>query len=119
MKMRRWEIWSCIAAALIPAAGAFGQARTPATPSPELLGFELPADDGRPGGWQSFPPGTVFIDEQEKHGGKQSLRLERTETSAGEFSTVVSSMPVDFSGTTVELRGWLRREGAGVPSLWL
>jgi hypothetical protein len=28
------------------------------------------AADGRPGGWQSFPPGTVFIDEQEKHGGK-------------------------------------------------
>ena len=119
MKLRWREIWSCIAAALIPAVAAFAQAQTPAPPSPELLGFELPPVDGRPGGWQSFPPGTVFIDEQDKHGGKQSLRLERTEASAGQFSTTISGMPIDFSGKTVELRGWLRREGAGVPSLWL
>jgi hypothetical protein len=56
-----------------------------------------------------LPPGTVLIDESEKHGGRQSLRLERTEASAGEVSQrSFSRTPIDFSGRTVELRGWLR-----------
>lgn len=117
---RRWcAILSCLAAALFPAVAAIGQVQAPGPLTPELLGFELAPVDGRPGGWQSFPPGTIFIDEKEKHGGKQSLRLERTEASAGQFSTIISGTPIEFSGTTVELRGWLRREGAGVPSLWM
>ncbi len=119
MKLRGRESWACIVAAFFPAVAAFGQAPTPAPPGPELLGFELAPVDGRPGGWQSFPPGTVFVDERDKHTGKQSLRLERTAASGGEFSTIISGMPIDFGGTTVELRGWLRREGDGVPSLWL
>ena len=102
----RWRKTSgFIFAAALPAAAAFAQAPAPVTP--ELLGFEMAPADGRPGGWNSFPPGTVFADAQDKHGGKQSLRLERTETSAGQFSTVIAGMPIDFKGTTVELRGWL------------
>ena len=115
---RRWRNTSgFISVAVLLAATAVAQAPAPVTP--ELLGFEMAPVDGRPGGWNSFPPGTVFADASDKHGGKQSLRLERTETSAGQFSTVIAGMPIDFKGANVELRGWLRREGAGVPSLWL
>ena len=115
---RRWRNTSgFISVAVLLAATAVAQAPAPVTP--ELLGFEMAPVDGRPGGWNSFPPGTVFADARDKHGGKQSLRLERTESSAGQFSTVIAGMPIDFKGATVELRGWLRREGAGVPSLWL
>jgi C-terminal processing protease CtpA/Prc len=107
---------SLFVAVLLPAL-ALAQAPIPVTP--QLLGFEMAPVDGRPGGWNAFPPGTVFADAQDKHGGKQALRLERTEASAGQFSTVIAGMPIDFKGSTVELRGWLKREGAGVPSLWL
>jgi C-terminal processing protease CtpA/Prc len=116
--MRRWRKTSgfiCVGVLLAVTA----LAQTPAPVTPELLGFEMAPADDRPGGWNGFPAGTVFADAQDKHGGKQSLRLERTKDSAGQFSTVIASMPIDFKGATVELRGWLKREGAGVPSLWL
>jgi C-terminal processing protease CtpA/Prc len=99
-------------------AAALAQAPT-APLTPELLRFELASANGQPGGWMAFPPGTVFVDGREKYGGKHSLRFERSETSPGQFSAVMVGTPVEFKGTTVELRGWMRKEGEGVPSLWM
>jgi C-terminal processing protease CtpA/Prc len=83
------------------------------------LGFEQSSGGGAPFGWVALPPGTTFVDFTVKHGGQSSLRLERSAGGAGEFSTVLRGFPIDFTGTQIELRGWLRREGAGVPSLWM
>src|SRR5205807_2202783 len=44
------------------------------------------------------------------HGGKWSARIERNSTSPNAFSTLTKSIPIDFAGTTIELRGFLRTE---------
>lgn len=97
-------------------------AEPPTTPAVDdaLLGFEAePVMGTTPGGWSGFPPATIASDPEVKHGGAHALRLTRDNTSSGEFSSVLFTMPIDFKGATLELRGWLRREGAGVPSLWM
>ena len=73
-----------------------------------------------PGGWGGGPPGTIFADNQTVHGGHGSVRIERDSASANSSSTVTKSLPMDFSGTTVELRGYLRTENVtGFAGLWL
>jgi hypothetical protein len=86
--------------------------------SAAMLGFEIEPDNGFPGGWSGQPPGTVYSDAAQKHGGLRSLRIERDAKSAGEFSSVARGLPIDFEGKTIELRGWLRAEG-GAPHLWM
>jgi hypothetical protein len=45
------------------------------------------------------------------HGGRWAARIERTATSAqANFSTLTRSIPIEFSGTTIEWRGFLRTE---------
>src|SRR5204863_1325765 len=44
------------------------------------------------------------------HGGKYSARIERTAASAGAFGGIAATIPVDFSGTTIEWRGFMRTE---------
>jgi C-terminal processing protease CtpA/Prc len=117
---RRARTYLAIGALLLPALVlAQTSLSLPALPGAEMLGFELEPVVGKPGGWFGMPADTVFADELEKHGGKRSLRFERTDASASQFSMIMSGIPVDFAGTAIELRGWLRREGAGVPSLWM
>src|SRR5262249_44362660 len=46
--------------------------------------------------------------------------MERTGKSASTFSNVGWVLPVDFAGTRLELRGWLRRENVSeFTGLWL
>jgi len=87
--------------------------------SAAMLGFENEAPQGVPGGWSGFPPGTVFADAGEKHGGLRSLRFARDAKSAGEFSSVARVIPIDFVGKHIVLSGWLRTEGSGTPRLWM
>jgi C-terminal processing protease CtpA/Prc len=109
----------CIAVFLSGLAGAAACAEEPAPRIPPAqLGFELTAR-GIPFGWVARPPETIATDFTVKHGGNASLRLERKEQSPGQFSTVIHALPIDFAGKKLELRGWLRKEGAGVPSLWM
>jgi C-terminal processing protease CtpA/Prc len=54
------------------------------------------------------------------HGGQWSARLERTAASPQAFSTLTTAIPVDFAGTTIEWRGFLRSEDVtGFMGLWL
>jgi hypothetical protein len=54
------------------------------------------------------------------HSGRWSARLERTAVSAEQFSALTRTMPVDFTGTVIELRGWLKTEDvSGMVGLWL
>ncbi len=90
----------------------------PPDPDPALLGFERLPLLGMPG-WYGSPPDTVFSDAGQKHSGARALRLERIATSDNIFSFVALNIPIDFAGEQIELRGWMRQDGEGAPSLWM
>jgi len=64
--------------------------------------------------------GTLVRDTVVVHSGRFSCRIDRTGLGTAGFSTVTFAQDVDFTGRTVELRGWLKREGvAEWTGLWL
>jgi C-terminal processing protease CtpA/Prc len=93
------------------------------TAGPELgaiLSFEVEHAGAIPTGWGGGPPGTISVDGDVVHGGRWSVRLERTETSAQAFTTLTNVIPVDFAGTTIEWRGFLRSEDVSeFMALWM
>ena len=73
-----------------------------------------------PGGWGGGPAGTIFVDDEVVHGGRWSARIERRLESLSNFSTITQSLPIDFSGTTIELRGFLRtKDVSDFVGLWM
>lgn len=111
--------------AVILAMAALCRAQSPATPLDQasltkILGFEDERIGEKPGGWYSNPPATVFSDDKIIHGGQRSLRIERNAQSSGAFSVVGRSIPWEFSGKTIEIRGFLRTEDVtGYAGLWI
>ena len=75
-----------------------------------VLGFEVPLEGGKPQGWGGAPDGTLFLDDKIVHGGKSSARIERNASSPNNFSTFTKFLPIDFTGSSLELRGFLRTE---------
>lgn len=94
-----------------------------ATSSSDLaafLAFEVAPVGDMPGGWGGGPAGTIFADDRIIHGGRWSARIERHPNSPSQFSTITKSIPIDFSGTTIELRGFLRTEDVdNFAGLWM
>jgi hypothetical protein len=94
-----------------------------ANSGPELeaiLNFETEHSGASPRGWGGGPPGTIFVDGQIVHGGRWSVRLERDAASPNGFSTISKAVPIDFAGTTIEWRGFLRSEGVSdYLGLWM
>src|ERR1700722_18426437 len=85
-----------------------------------ILSFETQRAPGPLADWGGGPPGTLFADNQVVHSGLWSGRIERTATSPNQFSTMTRMMPVDFTGSKIELRGFLRTEDvSGNAGLWL
>ena len=73
-----------------------------------------------PAGWGGGPPGTIFADNVVKHTGKWAARIERKPDSPQEFSTLTKSLPMNFKGSRIELRGFVRTEDvSGFAGLWL
>src|SRR6476660_5851970 len=100
------------------------QAQTPvARLGPELaavLNFETDHVGKMPEGWGGGPPDTIAVDHKTVHGGRSSVRLARTASSVEQFSTITKSLPIDFQGSTVEWRGFLRTEDvSGFTGLWM
>lgn len=86
----------------------------------DLLSFEAAPVGTRPGGWSGGPADTLFTDKQVVHGGQRSARIERSADRKEEFSTLSASIPIDFTGAQVELRGFLRtRNVSSYVGLWL
>ena len=84
------------------------------------LSFELPFTGNMPGGWGGGPPETIFMDNTVAHGGRGAVRIERTSGSPNNFSTITKSIEMDFSGASVELRGFLRTEDVSdFAGLWM
>jgi hypothetical protein len=75
-----------------------------------VLGFEAPPNGACPGGWSCSVPETIAADSEVLHGGKWSARIQRQGDSAQQFSTLTKSIPLDFSGGKLELRGFIRSE---------
>src|SRR5215831_16464144 len=99
-------------------------AQSPNAPAgPELasmLNFEGEQTGTMPRGWGGGPPGTISIDEAVVHTGRRSARLERNPSSPDMFSTITKAVPVDFRGTSVEWRGFLRTQDVSeFTGLWL
>jgi len=73
-----------------------------------LLSFEAPDVMAR---MKPKVPGTVSLDSVVVHEGRYSLRVQRDSTSREPFSHAWLKIPVDFTGDTVEVRGWARWRG--------
>jgi C-terminal processing protease CtpA/Prc len=96
-----------------------GPRMTPAAAT-RLLSFEDDHTGSMPTGWFGAPAGTIAAEDKVVHGGKWSVRLERDSESGQGFSTITKSIPVDFAGSRVELRGYLRTENvSGFAGLWM
>ena len=86
----------------------------------QILNFESQQTAGMPRGWGGGPRETIFEDNQVAHSGKWAARLERDAASAGKFSSITLDIPVDFSGTRIELCGFLKTENVSeFAGLWM
>lgn len=89
-------------------------------PLDSLLRFEGPREGELLHGWGGGPAETIRFDSLVVHTGHGAARLERHESSSGEFSAISTRLPIDFGGQWIELRGFLRTEGvSGGAGLWL
>ena len=89
-------------------------------PLQQMFTFEAGEDAGAPRGWGGGPPGTLFADNKVVHSGKWAARLERDAHSASRASALGKSVPIDFAGSSIELRGFLKSESvSGFFGLWL
>ena len=83
------------------------------------LGFEDQTST-KLSGWYAYPPGTVSADDHVAHSGHWSVRLTRDVSSAGTFSVITRTLPANFRGSTIELRGFLRLEDVSdLAGLWM
>jgi C-terminal processing protease CtpA/Prc len=86
----------------------------------QILNFESQRTEGFPRGWGGGPRETIFADNNIVHSGKWAARLDRDAESAGKFSTITIGIPVDFTGTRIELRGFLKTENVSeYAGLWM
>ena len=124
MLRRSSALLLCSAVILAFASSCLAQT-TPTTPIDQssltkILGFENEHSGDKPGGWFANPPGTVFNDDKIIHSGQWSVRLERNAQSAGGFSVIGRAIPWEFSGKSIEIRGFLRTENVtGYAGLWM
>ena len=87
---------------------------------PGLMSFEREPAGDTPAGWAAGPSGTIFQDNKIVHSGHGAVRLERNPQSTGGFSTINQVIDIDFAGSTLELRGFLRTENVSeFAGLWM
>ena len=110
---------TCVALTLSCSAQDTSSAKSP-NPLAAILSFETEHPSGSPGGWGGGPAGTIFLDGKVVHGGRWSARIERQTGSPSTFSSLTMSLPLDFRGSTIALRGFLRTENVSdFAGLWL
>jgi C-terminal processing protease CtpA/Prc len=122
MMLRRSIALLSSALMLAFASSCFAQTTTPTDQAglTKILGFENERSGDKPDGWSANPPGTVFNDDKIVHSGQWSVRIERNAQSSGEFSVIGRSISWEFSGKSIEMRGFLRTENVtGYAGLWM
>jgi hypothetical protein len=106
----------------LPCFAQADNSKTPAVSSPldKILSFDDSPAGSAPVGWGGGPSGTIVVDDKIVHSGQRSVRLEPKADSSGSFSTLTKMIPLDFSGSSIELRGFLRTEDvSGFAGLWM
>ncbi|HLJ45720.1 MAG TPA: S41 family peptidase [Bryobacteraceae bacterium] len=85
-----------------------------------ILGFENNTRAGVfPNGWSGNSTVGIATDDQSVHSGKYSCRLDRTATSTLSFSTITQDIPIDFTGNTIQWRGWIKMQNVSdYVALW-
>ncbi|MCX6629419.1 MAG: hypothetical protein NTW28_17515, partial [Candidatus Solibacter sp.] len=82
------------------------------------FGFENGTPGSAPPGWNSGA-GAV-VDGQVAHSGKNSVRIDRSASSAGTFTFVTLGIPLDFAAKNVVWSGWVRTESVnGAAAIYL
>ncbi len=112
-----------VPAVLLPVVLFFSCAARDALPPRDgrtgCLTFEDCGDFGTPSGWWGGPLATLTRDSTIVHDGHRSGCITREASSEGTFSSMAITLPVDFGGRKLELRGWLRLEDVkGFAGLW-
>lgn len=86
----------------------------------QLLSFETEHPEGIPRGWDVDPAGSAFVDQTTVHTGRWSARLQHRPEQVGSFIDISLSVPVNFAGQTITLRGFLRTEKvSGYAAFWV
>jgi hypothetical protein len=86
----------------------------------KILGFAEEGEGPLPKGWSGGPEGTVIADNKVAHSGQWPVRLERTADSQNTYSRLTKSLPSNFLGSQIELRGFLRLQDVkGFAGLWM
>ena len=110
----------CCALMLAVASSCSAQTPTDQASLTRILGFENEHRGDKPGGWGADQPGTVSVDDKIIHGGQWSVRIERNAQSGGEGSMIARDITWEFSGKSIEMRGFLRTENVtGYAGLWM
>ena len=105
-----------MAAVALLCAATSALSQTPDHSLSTLLDLSRPQAHNRPGGWTSNTDAARL----ETDAGERVLRLTRTETSPGEFSTVAAHFPTDLVGRTLTFTADLRTQDVnGYAALWL
>jgi hypothetical protein len=87
---------------------------------PDALSFETEHTGRIPAGWNGYPPQSIFLDDKVVHSGKWAVRVEREADTPADFSGITKSLPVDFKGATIQLRGFIRMENVNdFVALWM
>jgi C-terminal processing protease CtpA/Prc len=115
-------ILALLCAALLP--HSHGQTAAPEKTStvtvPDIFTFDEDTPGKMPAGWGGGPANTISVDDAVFHSGKNSVRLARDKNSEGTFSTLTKQIPLNYSGDTLELRGYLRTEDVSeFAGLWM
>jgi hypothetical protein len=86
-----------------------------------IFNFEAEQTGGPPSGWGGGPRETLFTDGKTVHSGKWPARLQRDAAIANsDFSSIAIAIPIDFGGTRLDLRGFLKLQGVtGFAGLWM
>jgi hypothetical protein len=87
----------------------------------EILSFEKGETDQLPNGWSSGTRDSVGFDSATVYRGSGALRLHLPEAKPGAGGSVVLlRLPVDFAGSKIELRGFMKTEDVSeFAGLWL
>ena len=84
------------------------------------LDFEHGADDGRPTGWGGHPLATLGLDSEVRRTGRGAGRVQRSDESEGDFSSLTFKLPANVEGTEVTVSAWLRsRQVDSLFGLWM
>ncbi len=123
LRVRRCARSRCLSTLVLIASSAacfFANAADSNESFSALLTFEASSSPGFPAGWSGGPADTISIDTQLARSGAASARIDLPPGSERPFSSLTKKLPIDFKGSRIELKGWIRTgDVTGFAGLWM